>query len=324
MLSEIMFISLKAKDGLTMKIFDAHCDVLYKMWMNPQIQFYYDYRLQTNYAYLTQIGKGNIQCFAIYVPAHVQEVARFQVALEMIDIFYEKILTQPNMKFILTSSDVLQLHEHEIGAILTLEGCDAIGNDITKLKTLYRLGVRSIGLTWNYSNLIADGILEPRGAGLSSFGKQVVKFNNEKRLWTDVSHLSEKGFWDVIELANFPIASHSNAKALAPHFRNLSDSQILALIKKDGMIGITFVPEFLTIEKNATIHDVVRQVEYICSLGGEKNIGFGSDFDGIEKTPNQLWNYSYYYILINELLKRFSEKIVKRFLYQNFLEKINF
>lgn len=307
-----------------MKIFDAHCDVLYKMWMNPDIQFFFDHRLHTNYTYLSQVGKGNIQCFAIFVPHDLPEEMRFRTALEMIDIFYEKVLVYPNVKLILRKEDALKLKDNEVGALLTLEGCDPIGNDVTKLKTLYRLGVRSVGLTWNYANLAADGVLEPRGAGLSSLGKQVVMFNNEKKLWTDVSHLSERAFWDVIELAKFPIASHSNAKALTPHVRNLTDQQILALIQKNGMIGITFVPEFLNRCADATVDDVLHHVDYICSLGGENNIGFGSDFDGIEKTPENLWNYSYYYILINELLKRFPEKIVNRFLFQNFLEKMRF
>lgn len=306
------------------KIFDAHCDVLYKLWMNRDIQFHFDHRLQTNYTYLSKVGKGNVQCFAIFVPPHLSEQIRFQAALEMIDIFYEKVLAHPNMKLILRKEDVLQLQTDEVGAILTLEGCDSIGCDLTKLKTLHRLGVRSVGLTWNYTNFVADGILELRGAGLTAFGKQVVMFNNEKKIWTDVSHLSEQGFWDVMELAEYPIASHSNAKAVAPHVRNLTDEQILALIQKNGIIGITFVPEFLTGNQTAAIDDVLRHVDYVCSLGGENNIGFGSDFDGIDETPVNLWNYSYYYILINELLKRFPEKIVKRFLFQNFFDKIYF
>ncbi|MFA8438709.1 dipeptidase [Pueribacillus sp. YX66] len=307
-----------------MKIFDAHCDVLYKMWMNPKVSFYNDLRLHTNYANLKQTGSSNIQCFAIYVPSHVHEQERFQVALEMINIFYEKIMTCRGMKFISSKSDALRLQANEIGAILTLEGCDAIGNDLIRLKTLYRLGVRSIGLTWNYANAVADGILERRGAGLTSFGERVVTFNNEKKLWTDVSHLSEQGFWDVIELAQYPIASHSNAKTVTPHVRNLTDNQILALIQRNGMIGVTFVPEFLEKKGNATVYDVLRHIEYICSLGGENNIGLGSDFDGIEQTPYQLWNYSYYSILINELLKKYPERIVKGFLSHNFLEKMFF
>lgn len=310
--------------GQTMKIFDAHCDVLYKMWMNPDIEFFFDHRLQTNYTYLSQVGKGNIQCFAIFVPHDLPQEIRFQAALEMVDIFYEKVLVYPNIKLILQKEDALQLKDDEIGAVLTLEGCDSIGCDLTKLKTLYRLGIRSIGLTWNYANAVADGVLEPRGAGLTSFGKQVVQFNNEKKIWTDVSHLSEQGFWDVIELAKYPIASHSNAKALAPHVRNLTDQQILALIQKNGVIGITFVPEFLENYANASVNDILHHVEHICALGGENNIGFGSDFDGISKTAKNLWNYSYYYILINELLKRFPEKIVKGFLFENFFEKISF
>ncbi len=306
------------------KIFDAHCDVLYKMWMNPNISFYDDARLHVNYVGLKQTGRSNIQCFAIYIPPHIHEHLRFQAALEMIEIFYDKIMAFPGMKLILSKCDALNLQENEIGAILTLEGCDAVGQDIARLKTLYRLGVRSIGLTWNYANAAADGILEQRGAGLSSFGERVVAFNNEQKLWTDVSHLSEKGFWDVIGLAEYPIASHSNAKRLAPHVRNLTDCQIRALIDKKGIIGVTFVPEFLEEHGNAAVRDVIRHIDYICSLGGENNVGLGSDFDGIGQTPQQLRNYFHYEHLINELLKAYSEALVKKILFRNFVNKISF
>lgn len=292
--------------------------------MDPTLSFYNDEQLHTNFIHLQATGTKNIQCFAIYIPSHIHEQARFQVALEMLDIFYEKVMTYKGMKLILSKADALTLKQNEIGAMLTLEGCDAIGQDLIRLKTLYRLGVRSVGLTWNNANAVADGILEPRGAGITSFGKQVITFNNQHKLWTDVSHLSEKAFWDVIELAYYPIASHSNAKNLSPHVRNLSDNQIRALIEKNGMIGVTFVPEFLQEQGKATIYDVIRHVDYICSLGGENHIGFGSDFDGIEKTPQKLFNYSYYSILINELLKTFNEKIVKKILFYNFVNKIFF
>src|SRR5690606_3795964 len=96
---------------------------------------------------------------------------------------------------------------------------------------LYRLGVLSLGLTWNKANLLADGASEPRGGGLTEFGREVVALNNKYGVLTDVSHLSERGFWDVIELAEAPFASHSNARALCDHPRNLTDEQIRALIQ---------------------------------------------------------------------------------------------
>lgn len=307
-----------------MKIFDAHCDVLYKMWVDPSINFYNSNKLHTNYLYIKKNALKSIQCFAIYIPPRIHESLRFQAALEMINIFYEKILTFPDIRLITTKNDAINLQDNEVGAILTLEGCEAIGSDLIRLKTLFRLGVRSVGLTWNDANAAADGILEERGAGLTSFGKKVVKLNNQCHVWTDVSHLSEKAFWDVIELSDYPIASHSNAKTITNHPRNLTDAQILSLIKKNGAIGITFVPEFLTESGEATIGDILKHIDHICSLGGYRHIGFGSDFDGIDTTPAELTNYSKYPLLINELLKRYPEHIVKGFLYNHFLNRIPF
>lgn len=301
------------------KIFDAHCDVLYKLWLNPRLDFRDSSDLHVTFNRLKE-GQGKVQCMAIYVPEEVPYQERFEVALEMVNILYEKILPVfPNIKLITTKTEIDQLKEEEIGVVLTLEGCDAIGNSITRLHTLFHLGVKSVGLTWNYGNAVADGILEPRGAGLSLFGKKVVEANNRYKVWTDVSHISIKGFWDVMELATYPIASHSNALALNGHPRNLNDDQIKALIQKDSMIGVNFVPYFLNDQKAATISDVIRHVDYICQLGGEKNIGFGSDFDGISSTVIGLEQFGAYQNLVEELYKHFTKEQVQGFCYQNFL-----
>lgn len=305
-----------------MNIFDAHCDVLYKMWLNPTLQFKLDDGLHITYDQLKN-GQSKVQSMAIYIPEEVPFQERFEVALEMINIFYEKILPAfPDMKLVKSKRDIQKLKANEIGVILTLEGCDAIGTSLTRLKSLYHLGVKSVGLTWNYSNAVADGILEPRGAGLSLFGKEVVEENNRYKVWTDVSHLSIKGFWDVLEIADFPIASHSNVLSLCKHPRNLTDDQIKALIKKDSMIGITFVPMFLSSEPTATIKDVINHIDYICQLGGEKNIGFGSDFDGITQTVIGLEKFSCYNQLVKELGNNFSTDQVQNFCYQNFVNHL--
>lgn len=299
-----------------MKIFDAHCDVLYKMFKDPKIEFQHSPSLQVSGEKLKE-ANIKIQCFAIYVSPLVNPDLLFHASLYMADIFYEKILkANPNLKLITKKEQIDELEENQIGAILTLEGCDAIGKDLMKLKTLLRLGVTSVGLTWNYANCVADGALEERGGGLTQFGKEVVALLNETNSWTDVSHLSEKGFWDVIEWADYPFASHSNCYSLCPHPRNLKDEQIKAIIDRDSVIGVTFVPQFLSGHK-ATITDVLRHLEHICDLGGENHVGFGSDFDGIEQNVVNLSSASDYDHLVNQLQKYYSEIQVIKFLYKN-------
>ncbi|MFJ7747735.1 dipeptidase [Peribacillus sp. NPDC097295] len=299
-------------------IFDAHCDVLMKLFMEPEISFVDSDKLHITKRELIDTG-GKVQCFAIYIPEQVHTDMRFQAALAMIDIFHKKILSEPEMKFIRSSKDIDTLKEKEIGALLTLEGCDCIGDDLLKMKTLLQLGVTSVGLTWNYANLVADGALEKRGGGLTRFGKGVVALLNEQSVWCDLSHLSESGFWDTMEIAKFPIASHSNAYHLCPHPRNLKDSQIKAILQNNGTIGVTFVPQFLSKGASATIKDIINHIDHICSLGGDKQIGFGSDFDGIEEMVDNLTSYRNYQNLINELGRLYSTEFVNGILYENFI-----
>ncbi|RSD27952.1 dipeptidase [Mesobacillus subterraneus] len=305
-----------------MKIFDAHCDVLYKLFANPTLDFSASPELQVNLDRLTASGT-KVQLFAIYVAESVHPDLKFEAALRMTDLFYDRILAPcPQVKLIKNRQDIEQLGDHEIGAVLTLEGCDAIGQDLLKLRTLLRLGVRSVGLTWNYGNYAADGALEERGAGLSRFGQQVVQLLNETSTMCDVSHLSEKGFWDVMECASHVFASHSNSFKLCQHPRNLKDDQIKALIQRDSVMGITFVPEFLAGKKEAAVDDVLRHLDYVCSLGGEDHVGFGSDFDGIEFTVEQLSGNEQYANLLNQLQKYYSDIQVRKFLYDNMASRL--
>lgn len=304
------------------KIFDAHCDVLYKMYLNPTLQFYDDKQLQVTFRSLKNVGV-KVQAFAIYIPTSVHQNEQFEAALTMVELFYKKIIEPfPDMKLIRTQTDINCLKEHEIGALLTLEGCDCIGQDLIKLKTLLRLGVSSVGLTWNKANAVADGVLEERGAGLSSFGKQVVSLLNEEKISCDVSHLSEKAFWDVIETAQYPYASHSNCFSVTPNQRNLTDQQIKALIEKNSVIGITFVPSFLTNHQHAYISDIIRHIDHICSLGGENHIGFGSDFDGVDEAVIGLHSMNQYGQLMTELKNNYSNIFINQLLYENMSTRI--
>ncbi|PLR89149.1 dipeptidase [Bacillus sp. T33-2] len=304
-----------------MKIIDTHCDVLLKLWESKgEMRFADAPKLDANKMRLEQ-GEVAAQLFAIWVDPAIKQEHKFDTALGQIDLFYREVLDKnPQMKQLRNWDDFDKLGDGEIGAMLTLEGVDAIGNDLTKLKILYELGVRSVGLTWNNANLAADGAGEPRGAGLSLFGKDIVRFNNEHRILTDVSHLSEKAFWDVMEIADYPFASHSNSRTLCDHPRNLYDDQARAMFEKGGLIHVVYCPPFVTEDGNAGIADVIRHIDHFCSLGGLKQVGLGSDFDGISTYVKGLENAAKYQNLINELLKHFTEDDVKGFAYQNFLD----
>ncbi|WAA10028.1 dipeptidase [Fervidibacillus albus] len=303
-----------------MDVVDLHCDALWKMTTaKGTIPFRNGKELDTN-LYRLQKGKVKVQAFALFIEPSVKTAEQFSEILKQVDAFYEYVLKKNlEMKQIKTWKDFDDLKEGEIGAFLTLEGVDGIGNDLTHLRTLYRLGVLSVGLTWNPANLAADGVGEPRGGGLTLFGKEIVQLNNEHQVLTDVSHLSERGFWDVLELADYPIASHSNSKALCNHPRNLTDEQAEALFKKGGMIHVVYNPPFITESGEATIDDLIRHIDHFCSLGGVHQIGLGSDFDGITEKVKGLEDAAQTQNLIVKLLKYFTEEEVRGFAGENFL-----
>ena len=303
------------------KIWDLHCDVLSKMIMNDRIGFENDPALDVTAERLRR-GGVQLQTFAIYIPGGWRG-RPFDAVLASVDCFYRLIASRRDMLPVCTKGDLEKLMnrgESRIGAMLSLEGAEGLEADPVYLRTAWRLGVRTLGLTWNHANWAADGVLEPRGGGLTARGRKLVEECHRLGMALDVSHLSERGFWELLELsADAPIASHSNAKTLCAHPRNLSDEQIRALIACGGRIGITFVPYFLRADGEASIDDVLRHLEHICSLGGSKHVGFGSDFDGIDRHVRGLAHPGQYAQLAEELCKRYSADEAEGFLRKNWL-----
>lgn len=314
-----------------MKVIDTHCDALLKLQLAKNgaaydvepLSFYDAKELETNVLRL-QEGKVMAQFFAIFIYPDVPDDQKWQLALEQVDLFYTEILAKnPNMKHIKQWDELENLQAGEIGAVLTLEGADAFGNDLMKLRQLYRLGILSLGMTWNNANLCADGVGEDRGAGLTELGRQVVQLNNEQRVFTDVSHASEQTFWDILDEAKYIIASHSNATAICNHPRNLTDEQAKALFEKKGLIHVVYNPPFINEGRDdATIDDLIKHIDHFCELGGVDQIGLGSDFDGISRYITNLEHAGQQQNLIEALLKRYSEEEVKGFAYQNFLNHL--
>ncbi|MGH3086579.1 MAG: dipeptidase, partial [Rubrobacteraceae bacterium] len=184
------------------------------------------------------------------------------------------------------------LDEEVMAAALHMEGADAIDLSLDALHVLHRAGLRSLGLVWGRPNAFAEGVA-PRfrgspdtGPGLTKAGRELVRACNDLRIVIDVSHLNERGFWDVAALTDAPlVATHSNAYALCPSNRNLTDAQLDAIAASDGMVGLNFGVHFLredgAEDTNTPLEVMVRQIDYLVERVGVDRVGFGSDFDGI-------------------------------------------
>jgi len=165
-----------------------------------------------------------------------------------------------------------------VGLTLHLEGGQPLAGQLSMLKVFYRLGVRSLQFAWYGRNELADSTAEQRPGGLSRFGRDVVKAMNDLGMLIDLSHVAEPCFYDVLETSTQPvIASHSNAKALVSHHRNLTDDQIKAVADTGGLAGVVFYPKFVA-ETDPSIEDVLDHIDHMTSLAGVDHIAVGPDF----------------------------------------------
>ncbi len=211
----------------------------------------------------------------------------------------------------------------QLGAVVSIEGGEAVGTDPALVRVLHRLGVRAMGLTWNERNAIADGAGEAdAGGGLTRFGRALVGEMNRLGMIVDVSHLCARSFWDVLATSRRPvIASHSNARAVCDHVRNLDDAQIRALAEAGGVMGMNFYADFLDHDPaRADIARVCDHIDHICDLVGPEHVGLGSDFDGIQRAPTGLGDVSRLPALTEALLARgYGEAALAGILGGNFL-----
>ena len=187
----------------------------------------------------------------------------------------EQVRTYPEICRVLSSG------KH--AALLTMEGGTGIKGDKQILRDFYDLGVRVFGLAWNCNDLAkSNRVAAGEDTGLTLLGKEIVAEGNRLGMIFDVSHLSDKSFWDLAELAQKPmVATHSNFRTLCGDSRNLTDEMARELIRRGGMIGLNLLPRFLHEEPaQQTVESLFRHLEYGLSLGAEDCIGFGCDIDG--------------------------------------------
>jgi membrane dipeptidase len=213
-----------------------------------------------------------------------------------------------------------------ISAFLTIEEGGVLKGKIEQLRNFYRLGVRLITLTWNFPNELGfpNKNKEDRNKGLTSFGREVVSEMNTLGMIIDVSHLSDGGFYDVAKYSKKPfVASHSNARAISNHPRNLTDDMIRILAEKGGIMGINFEKYFLGHNELSRIQDMISHIEHIKKVGGIDCISIGTDFDGIGNQGLEIKNIGEVEKLSIALSKNnFSEEEIDKIFYKNAIRVI--
>ena len=275
---------------------------------------------------LPRLLEAHVNCvfFAVYVHPEYKPYRALSRALELTERLLEEVEECGERMALVRSVGELErgLAEGRVCAVLALEGAEPVQDSLSLLRLFWRLGFRSMSLTWSQRNMLADGCWEQRTrGGLSRLGVEYVKEAERLGLILDVSHLSDAGFWDLVELTRKPIiASHSNCRALCDSPRNLTDEQIEAIAERGGIVGVNFAPGLLTGSRRATVDDVVRHVEHIVEVAGAEHAGIGADYDGIGSTPEGLEDVSKLPNLTARLLEEgFSDKEVRMILGGSFL-----
>lgn len=273
-------------------VVNAHLD---SILLINQHELNYNERNTVAHSDIPRIKEGGVDLlvFAIYVEQHFKPEAALKQTMKLIDDIYRVVDACPDLEMIFKAEDIDRIHkEGKIGILLDIEGADGVMN-IGCLRNFYRLGIRMLTLTWNNSNLLAVGVEEANDGGLTNFGRECLEEMNDLGIIVDVSHIAPKGFWDTIQLSKAPIiASHSNAKALCGHRRNLTDEQLLALKENNGVVGLCWAPSFLRDGGNADIDDIFKHLDYMKNLIGTEHLGLGTDFDGIINVPKGMEDIS--------------------------------
>ncbi|MBQ7488049.1 MAG: dipeptidase [Clostridia bacterium] len=258
-----------------MIICDTHCDVLYTRVFHPE---------ETPVVTLENMKKGGIslQTCTLFSGSGGIEKHPYEAGMKEYHEF-ERLVAEYGWVQAWSPAEAV---EGEPKAMLSMEGGEILEGSTARVDEFFEYGVRMIALTWNRENEIGHPAKSGSEEGIKPAGWDILRRMAELHIAADTSHLNEAGFWDLIRRhPQPPMASHSCVRTLCDHFRNLRDDQIRAMIENGGWIGINFYPCFLSNDGKADAKRICDHIDYICQMGGEKHVGFGSDFDGIEVTP---------------------------------------
>lgn len=301
-----------------MILVDGHCDTLKEAFKK-------NINLDNNSLKFNISSKMNfpiLQMMAIYISPEEAENG-YDITKSVLDYFeMQKEKFKDKIIQVKSKEDIKKIMPEKYGMMLTIENGSAIQGNLKNIDYLYEKGVRMMSIVWNDQNDLATGAMEEIDTGLTELGKEYIKALNEKNILIDISHASERTFWDTVQISNAPIvASHSCVYSLCEHPRNLKDNQIKQIAKMNGIIGVVYSSGFLNRTEKANIQDVINHIKYIKKLVGIDYVGLGSDFDGLEKEHilydleglNDINN------LIYELKKEFNNSEIEKIMGENWI-----
>jgi membrane dipeptidase len=334
-------------------VFDGHNDVLLRLWMKTEGDPVADF-LQGDgdgHMDMPRMKAGGLVggFFAIFSPAEgeylpddddvnpplantIDQPRALRKTLEMASLLFRiEREAKGQFKVCRTVSEIRNcLAKGVTAAIFHVEGAEAIDGKFKSLDVLYECGLRSIGPVWSRSNIFGHGVpfrfpsTGDTGPGLTETGKDLIRYCNELGILVDLSHLNEKGFWDVARISNAPlVASHSNALAISASSRNLNDDQLRAVRNSGGVVGLNFATGFLREDgrwnADTPLDIMVRHLDHVIRVAGEDCVALGSDFDGA-KIPSAIGNAGGLPNLLDAMReKQYGEKLVHKIAHGNWL-----
>ncbi len=296
-----------------MRIFDAHCDTLSRS--TPRGHWNLDEVLP-----LGEVA----QIFAIYADSGQFAPQDLPAVFDVQYHKYQALTAQEGVRACTTWQEAERAFSAgQVATFLSVEGAELLGCSLAGLDKAYRKGVRAVTLTWNHANALSGTHADQPARGLSDAGRAFVGRMQDLGMLVDVSHLSEAGFWAVLQEAKRPIlASHSNAKEICRHSRNLSDAQISALIQNGGVMGLNFYVPFLGAP--ADFDRIARHIDHVLALGGENTLALGGDWDGCDQLPQGMeQGFLSLLSLYDFLSKRYPAYILENVYHKNLARVVN-
>lgn len=339
--------SSSSADNFT-PVFDGHNDVLLRLWTSTEanpVDRFIDGE-EVGHIDLPRAKKGGLAggLCAIYVPSPSMEKdangdyptpehgEALRITLGMAALLAKiEAKSAGGLKICRDADDIrTAMANGAFASVLHIEGAEAISADLDELYMLHQAGLRTLGPVWSRPNIFAYGVpfrfpsTPDIGPGLTDAGKALIRACNELKIMVDLSHMNDKGFWDIAALSDAPlVASHSNAHTLCTHSRNVTEKQMDAIKETGGLMGINFGVSFLREDGQkitaTPLSEMVRHIDYIINRIGVDHVALGSDFDGTT-IPDALGSAADLQLLIAELRKAgYDQETIDKIAYKNWI-----
>lgn len=301
-----------SKGKMYYPVIDGHADTLVRISEEDGSLGQYNERQHIDLPRLLRAGV-DLQVMAICAANRENPYSWAKSIISRWGLEYEVL--KEKLIWIRTGSDFANWEKGgKTGIILAMEGLEPLEGELSRINEFFELGIRMISLTWNRENQFASGVNAKKDWGLTALGKQVVKIAEDLGIILDLSHLGKKSFIDLINIVREPVCvTHANVFEVLPHIRNLNTEQIKMIASTGGTVGLTFYPPFINRNKVKCM-DLIPHLEEVIKVAGEDCPALGSDFDGIEITPEDLRDVTGLPYFLDQLEDYgFNEGIINKF-----------